>query len=148
MLMSGCCTVHVKGVGIYAQAPCCTACANIQVYREPICRRHYSNLFSASSLLRIAVILGSIALAFLLAFATGGFWRKTSLETEQPTVHYTGDGLAIFEVGGFITLPRACLVRYSKKCSRNPLWTIPDKSCNSAGPRLPFGQYYCTRSVE
>ena len=64
------------------------------MYREPLCRRHYAGLLSAPVALRTGVLIGSV----VLAFATGGFWGKATWELEQPTVHYTGDALAIFEV--------------------------------------------------
>ena len=70
----------------------------VQVYQEPLCRRHYAGLVSAPLCLRLAVLLCSVVLAFLLAYATGGFWPKTSWELEQARVHYTGDGIAVFEV--------------------------------------------------
>ncbi|KAI8474264.1 MAG: transmembrane protein [Monoraphidium minutum] len=69
----------------------------VQVYREPLYRRHYCGVLSAPTLLRAAVLAGSVALAFVLAYATGAFWAKASWEIEQPTVHYTGDGIAVFE---------------------------------------------------
>ncbi|GBF99452.1 hypothetical protein Rsub_11938 [Raphidocelis subcapitata] len=69
----------------------------VQVYTEPLCRRHYGGLLSAPACLRAAVLLGAIALSLVVAFATGGFWRKAEWDTLQPAVHYTGDGVAIFE---------------------------------------------------
>jgi hypothetical protein len=40
----------------------------------------------------------AVVVAFLLAFATGGFWRKISHDVVQPTVHYSGDALMVLEV--------------------------------------------------
>lgn len=40
----------------------------------------------------------AVVLAFLLAFATGGFWKKISHDVVQPTVHYSGDALMVLEV--------------------------------------------------
>ena len=49
-------------------------------------------------MLRTAVFVGCVVMAFLLAFATGGFWPKASWDMEQPTVRYSGDAVAVFEV--------------------------------------------------
>jgi hypothetical protein len=65
-------------------------------------------VLSASACLRAAVLLGAIALSLLVAFATGGFWRKAEWDLLQPVVKYTGDGLAIFEVRAAHVTP--CLI--------------------------------------
>ena len=95
-------------IAVYAQVPTKPARKTTQVYQEPVCRRHYSGLFSLPLCLRVVVLVGSIVLAFLLAFATGGFWRKASWEMEQPTVHYSGDGIAVFEVCLFVCVVGGC----------------------------------------
>jgi hypothetical protein len=79
-----------------------------QVYKEELCRRHYVGVFSSAYIFRVVVFLSAVVLAFTVAFATGGFWRKVNAETEQPTVHYTGDAVAIFEVGG-AALSQLCM---------------------------------------
>lgn len=71
-----------------------------QVYAEPLSRRHFAGAASPAAALRGGLLVGSVVLSFLLAYATGGFWPKTAWELEQPLVHYSGDGLAVFEVGG------------------------------------------------
>lgn len=48
--------------------------------------------------MRVACLLAAVVLSFLLAYATGGFWRKVVHDVAQPTVHYSGDGLMILEV--------------------------------------------------
>jgi hypothetical protein len=77
----------------------CSSHPPCQVYSEPLCRRHYSSLLSTPALFRVLAHAGAIALAFLTAYATGGFWVKIGSTVEQPLVHYSGDALAIFEVG-------------------------------------------------
>jgi hypothetical protein len=69
-----------------------------QVYREPLCRRHYSSILSSAALFRAISFILAVVLSFLLAYATGGFWKKVGSEVIQPKVHYSGDGLLILEV--------------------------------------------------
>jgi hypothetical protein len=69
------------------------------VYQEPLCRRHHSSICSSAALFRAVSFILAVVLSFLLAYATGGFWKKVGLEVSQPTVHYSGDGLLILEVG-------------------------------------------------
>jgi hypothetical protein len=68
------------------------------VYRQPLCRRHFASVVSPAALVRVACLLAAVVLSFLLAYATGGFWRKVVHDVAQPTVHYSGDGLMILEV--------------------------------------------------
>lgn len=69
----------------------------MQVYQEALCRRHYSSILSAAALFRLVSFVLAVVLSFLLAYATGGFWKKVGHEVVQPTVHYSGDGLLILE---------------------------------------------------
>jgi transmembrane protein 231 len=73
---------------------------NLQVWAEPLCRRHYASSFSFAFFLRVGVHLGMIALSLVIPFATGGFWVKVKPTLDQPEVHYTNDALLVFEVGG------------------------------------------------
>lgn len=68
------------------------------MYQEALCRRHYSSILSAAALFRLVSFVLAVVLSFLLAYATGGFWKKVGHEVVQPTVHYSGDGLLILEV--------------------------------------------------
>lgn len=70
----------------------------MQVYKEPLCRRHHSSVLSTAALYRAASFILAVVLSFLVAYATGGFWKKTGQAVIQPTVHYSGDGLLILEV--------------------------------------------------
>jgi hypothetical protein len=70
----------------------------LQVYQEPLCRRHYASIASTAAGFRVVIRVLAVVLAFLLAFATGGFWRKISHDVVQPTVHYSGDALMVLEV--------------------------------------------------
>jgi hypothetical protein len=79
----------------------------LQVYKEELCRRHYNSIFSLAFLFRAGTLLAAIILSLVVAFATDGFWKKLTPDIEQPTVHYTGDGLAILEV-----ITRACLLNW------------------------------------
>ncbi len=71
----------------------------MQVFWEPLCRRHYSSIFSVAYIFRVLLFCSAVVLAFVIAYGTGGFWPKVRTELEQPTVHYSGDALAILEVG-------------------------------------------------
>ena len=48
--------------------------------------------------MRLGLFIGSIALSLVVAFATGGFWTKSIIESTQATVHYTYDALLVFGV--------------------------------------------------
>eukprot|EP00879_Flechtneria_rotunda_P010982 GHRR01011475.1.p1 GENE.GHRR01011475.1~~GHRR01011475.1.p1 ORF type:complete len:315 (+),score=105.62 GHRR01011475.1:284-1228(+) len=69
----------------------------VQVYQEPICRRHYACIASAAVTFRVTAVVAAVILSFLLAFSTGGFWQKLGHEVVQPVVHYSGDALMILE---------------------------------------------------
>ena len=70
----------------------------VQVYTEPLYRRHFTSLLGWPVLLRIFLLLGAIAVSLVVAYATGGFWVKISPTLSQPLVHYTGDALIVVEV--------------------------------------------------
>jgi hypothetical protein len=70
----------------------------LQVYQEPLCRRHYASFASTAAGFRVFLRVLVVVLALLLAFATGGFWKKISHDVVQPTVHYSGDALMVLEV--------------------------------------------------
>lgn len=69
----------------------------VQVYKEPLCRRYYGSILGEALLLRVFAYLGAIALALVVAYATGGFWIKLKPDNVQASVHYTYDALLIFE---------------------------------------------------
>ncbi|WIA35027.1 hypothetical protein OEZ86_003518 [Tetradesmus obliquus] len=69
----------------------------VQVYHEPLCRRHYASFASLAAAFPGLIRVLAVVLAFLLAFATGGFWKKISHDVVQPTVHYSGDALMVLE---------------------------------------------------
>eukprot|EP00775_Hariotina_reticulata_P002408 gene2408-2712_t len=71
----------------------------VQVYQQPLCKRHHTGFLSSAVLYRAASCLAAVTLSFLLPYATGGFWKKVALDTVQPAVHYTGDALMVLEVG-------------------------------------------------
>lgn len=68
------------------------------MYKEPLCRRYYGSILGEALLLRVFAYLGAIALALVVAYATGGFWIKLKPDNVQASVHYTYDALLIFEV--------------------------------------------------
>lgn len=83
----------------------------MQVYQQPLCRRHHSSILSAAVLFKAVSFILTVVLSFLLAYATGGFWKKTGLDVTQPLVHYSGDSLLILEVrrcerAGVLSAPR------------------------------------------
>lgn len=69
-----------------------------QVYREPLCRRHYSSLFGEAVFFRLSILAISIAMSLVVAYATGGFWVKLKPDVTQASVHYTYDAVLVFEV--------------------------------------------------
>lgn len=69
----------------------------VQIYKEPLCRRYYSDVSGDAVIFRVVAYLGAIVLALVVAFATGGFWIKIKPVNVQGTVHYTYDALLIFE---------------------------------------------------
>lgn len=70
-----------------------------QVYTEPLGRRHYASWFSLAVLFRVGLFLINVGVSLVVAYSTGGFWVKLRPTVAQPTVHYTGDALLLFEVG-------------------------------------------------
>lgn len=70
----------------------------VQIYKEPLCRRYYSSIIGEATVFRVVAYLSAIVLAFVVAFATGGFWLKIRPDNIQATVHYTYDALFLFEV--------------------------------------------------
>jgi transmembrane protein 231 len=72
----------------------------MQVYAEPLCRRHYASWVGEATVFRVGLFLISVVISLVVAYATGGFWLKVKPTLAQPTVHYTQDALLLFEVGG------------------------------------------------
>lgn len=68
-----------------------------QIFKEPLCRRYYADVVSDAVLFRVIAYLGTIVLALVVAYATGGFWIKLSPDNVQGDVRYTQDALLIFE---------------------------------------------------
>lgn len=69
----------------------------VQIYREPLVKRHYAGLFSEVVLFRLVLYLGALTLGLVIAFACGGFWIKYTNDLLQATVHYSGDALLLLE---------------------------------------------------
>ena len=71
----------------------------IQVYTEPLRRRHYASVWgSAAAWYRFLGMVAAIVLAYIVAYATGGFWSKYASYYEQPAVRFTHDALLVVEV--------------------------------------------------
>ena len=70
----------------------------VQVYTEPLYRRHFTGIFSWTVFIRILLFCGAIAVSLVVAYATGGFWVKITPTLGQPAVQYTGDALIVVEV--------------------------------------------------
>ena len=70
----------------------------VQVYTEPLYRRHFSSLLGWPVLVRVGLLCIAIAVSLVVAYATGGFWIKITPTLAQATVHYTGDALIVIEV--------------------------------------------------
>jgi hypothetical protein len=71
----------------------------LQVYCEGLFKRHFAPVLSLAVILRIVLMVVAVLLSLAIAIATGGFWPKLASDIEQPTVHWTGEGLALLEVG-------------------------------------------------
>jgi transmembrane protein 231 len=70
----------------------------VEVYAEPLCRRHYSSLISWAIVVRVLLLIIAIACALVIAYATGGFWVQIKPSMDQATVQYTQDALLLVEV--------------------------------------------------
>ncbi|KAG1675789.1 hypothetical protein FOA52_012445 [Chlamydomonas sp. UWO 241] len=68
----------------------------VEVYTEPLARRHYAGLFSVATIFRIVILLAAIGASLVIAYASGGFWVKVKPTLDQATVHYTQDALLVF----------------------------------------------------
>lgn len=69
----------------------------VQIYTEPLCRRHFVSIVSFAVFIRIFLLCSAIGLALVVAYATGGFWVKIQPTLDQATVHYTNDALLVFQ---------------------------------------------------
>lgn len=70
----------------------------VEVFKEPYCRRHYARRLSLAFIARILGIIGSVVLAFVVAYSTGDFWQRTGTWQEQPRVSFTNDMLLVLQV--------------------------------------------------
>ena len=70
----------------------------VQVYEEPLCRRHYAPVLSATNFIRLVAFVGTIVATFALCFSSGGFWTTTRTLREQPYVKFTQDMVVLMEV--------------------------------------------------
>ena len=70
----------------------------VQVYTEPLYRRHFSSILGVPVFFRIGLLCAAIAVSLVVAYATGGFWVKITPTLDQATVHYSGDSLIVVEV--------------------------------------------------
>ncbi len=83
----------------------------VEVYAEPLCRRHYAGLVSWAIVSRVFLLLAAIGCSLVIAYATGGFWVKIKPAFAQADVQPTGDLLLVFEVGHAPVLhacPKCC----------------------------------------
>ena len=69
----------------------------VQVYEEPLCRRHYAPLLSTTNLIRVLVLAGVVVSTFAICFASGGFWPTTRTIRTQPRVRFTQEMLVLLE---------------------------------------------------
>ncbi len=79
----------------------------LQIYAEPICRRHYGRRLSQACGLRTLLFVTAVVLSCVIAYATGGLWIKTSFYLEQPKVAFTYDVLLVLEVRLGVLCPPA-----------------------------------------
>lgn len=70
----------------------------VQVYAEPLARRHYGSWVGEAALFRFSVFIAAVALSLVVSYATGGFWVIVQPNLTQATVHYTYDALLLFQV--------------------------------------------------
>lgn len=110
-----------------------------QVYQEALCRRHHSSICSSAAVFRAVSFVLAVVLSFLVAYATGGFWKKVGQEVIQPAVHYSGDGLLILEVSAQPADAQqqigeqACMVKQAG-CVDCGCWLRPTPSLQSTIP--------------
>ena len=90
----------------------------VQVYAEPLCRRHFAGVVSLATLFRLACFAAAVAISLLSAHAAGGLWAKVGLDAVAPTVHLTGDALVILEVLGCILLGNVCALLGARSNTR------------------------------
>ncbi|CAD7700551.1 unnamed protein product [Ostreobium quekettii] len=69
----------------------------VQVYCEAYCRRHHARRLSAANAVLVGGHAAALALACLLAHASGGLWDATRTRVEQPRVAFAYDALLVME---------------------------------------------------
>ena len=69
----------------------------VQVYEEPLCRRHYAPFLSFTNFVRLLVLVGIIVSSFAICFASGGFWPTTRTIRTQPHVTFMHDMVVVLE---------------------------------------------------
>eukprot|EP00899_Mesostigma_viride_P011468 jgi/Mesvir1/20321/Mv19911-RA.1 len=72
----------------------------VQIYGEPLLRRHYAGAISAASCFRLGGLILCIVVTFIVAYATKGLWVKVGSFREQPDVHFSYQALLILESRG------------------------------------------------
>jgi hypothetical protein len=77
--------------------------AYLQVYKEPLCKRHYGAVASLPFLFRILGYGICLFLAVLLSYASGDMWVKRKVATGRPRVAFSYRALAHFVVSFLIT---------------------------------------------
>ena len=70
----------------------------VQVYEEPLCRRHYAPILSFTNFIRLVAFVGSIVATFAVCFSSGGFWPTIRDIRTQPYVKFSHDIVALLEV--------------------------------------------------
>lgn len=70
----------------------------MQIYKEPICKRHYIPILSFTFLFRAFGYAACIFLAAVVSHAAGDTWTKHKVSSGQPDVHFQYRALAQFTV--------------------------------------------------
>ena len=81
----------------------------MQVYSEPVARRHYAPRFGLATLFRIGNVVGAFVLSVVAAYAVGGLWPREDFYRTQPDVSFRHDVVLVLQGSDreavFTTLP-------------------------------------------
>eukprot|EP00903_Cladosiphon_okamuranus_P011146 g10520.t1 len=70
---------------------------HVEVYREPLCRRHYATPCSFAGIYYAGAFITLLLTPFFMAYDPYKFWLKTDTYLEQPEVTYTKELLFLAE---------------------------------------------------
>ncbi|CAG9462255.1 unnamed protein product [Pedinophyceae sp. YPF-701] len=71
----------------------------VQVYKEPLLKRHYASLISNAVAFRALGLVAVLVLAVIASYASGGFWQRLMMTHNQPRVKFTYDMVVVLHDG-------------------------------------------------